>query len=435
MQFFRPFRRIPYSAKISRNFWKNSESPTSHVPTPCSQENFVLGWPINSNPNTHARSTLQHARAHNTIAHHTRSREPGRRRRDAAAAAHRTDAGRTAARHVAAVPPPPAAAAPSAAPRGCAAGRRRSVRHRSAAAPQLLNVAASSVAATSLLGAVARRCSKPVAHRCSCWYSVHDTAVARLICRTTPPSLASTAPPLRSSDVSLLIYQLSWCLRSFFNEYYSNSSHVLRIVSGKFVIHRTAAQAHPEPPNRLRDFSTLLLAAETKQHLSPRHRRLAMSVTLHTNLGDIKCEVFCDQAPRTAENFLALCASGYYDGTIFHRNIKGFMIQGGDPTGTGKGGASIWGKKFADEFRESLKHNARGIMSMANSGPNTNGSQFFITYAKQPHLNGHYTVFAKVIHGFEVLDLMEKAQTGAADRPLAEIRLNRVTIHANPLAN
>ncbi|XP_066369160.1 peptidyl-prolyl cis-trans isomerase CYP18-1-like [Miscanthus floridulus] len=162
--------------------------------------------------------------------------------------------------------------------------------------------------------------------------------------------------------------------------------------------------------------------------------RGAMSVTLHTNLGDIKCEVFCDQVPRTAENFLALCASGYYDGTVFHRNIKGFMIQGGDPTGTGKGGTSIWGTKFADEFRESLKHNARGFMSMANSGPNTNGSQFFIAYAKQPHLNGHYTVFAKVIHGFEVLDLMEKAQTGPGDRPLAEIRLNRVTIHANPLA-
>ncbi|KAG6482971.1 hypothetical protein ZIOFF_059611 [Zingiber officinale] len=134
------------------------------------------------------------------------------------------------------------------------------------------------------------------------------------------------------------------------------------------------------------------------------------------------------------QNFLALCASGKYDGTIFHRNIKGFMIQGGDPTGTGKGGTSIWGKKFNDEIRELLKHNARGILSMANSGPNTNGSQFFITYAKQPHLNGLYTIFGKVIHGFEVLDIMEKTQTGPGDRPLAEIRLNRVTIHANPLA-
>ncbi|CAN6208895.1 unnamed protein product, partial [Urochloa humidicola] len=204
---------------------------------------------------------------------------------------------------------------------------------------------------------------------------------------------------------------------------------------------RTTQTTPPaDPPRRL---SRRLAAASTPRPppppLSPARRLLplrppAMSVTLHTNLGDIKCEVFCDQVPRTAENFLALCASGYYDGTVFHRNIKGFMIQGGDPTGTGKGGTSIWGTKFADEFRESLKHNARGIMSMANSGPNTNGSQFFITYAKQPHLNGHYTIFAKVIHGFEVLDLMEKAQTGPGDRPLAEIRLNRVTIHANPLA-
>ncbi|XP_022757119.1 peptidyl-prolyl cis-trans isomerase CYP18-1-like [Durio zibethinus] len=117
------------------------------------------------------------------------------------------------------------------------------------------------------------------------------------------------------------------------------------------------------------------------------------------------------------QNFFAPGASGYYDGTIFHRNIKGFMIQGGDPTGTGKGGTSIWAKKFNDEIQESLKPNcSRGILSMANSGPNTNGSQFFITYAKQPYLNGLYTVFGNVIHGFEVLDLMEKFQTGAGDR-------------------
>ncbi|MCL7022378.1 hypothetical protein MKW94_015237 [Papaver nudicaule] len=159
-----------------------------------------------------------------------------------------------------------------------------------------------------------------------------------------------------------------------------------------------------------------------------------MSVTLHTNLGDIKCEIACDEVPKASENFLALCASGYYDGTTFHRNIKGFMIQGGDPTGKGNGGSSIWGKMFNDEIRETLKHNARGILSMANSGPNTNRSQFFITYGKLPHLNGLYTIFGRVIHGFEVLDIMEKTQTGPGDRPLAEIRLNRVTIHANPLA-
>mmetsp|Transcript_34231 Transcript_34231/g.57489 ORF Transcript_34231/g.57489 Transcript_34231/m.57489 type:complete len:161 (-) Transcript_34231:470-952(-) len=159
-----------------------------------------------------------------------------------------------------------------------------------------------------------------------------------------------------------------------------------------------------------------------------------MAVTLHTNLGDLKLEVFCDLVPRTAENFIALCASGYYDKTIFHRNIKGFAIQGGDPTGTGKGGESIWGKHFPDEFNETLKHNARGMLSMANSGPNTNGSQFFITYSKQPHLNNSYTIFAKVIHGYETLDSMEKAPVDAKDRPTAPIVLEGVTVHANPLA-
>eukprot|EP01111_Echinosteliopsis_oligospora_P011344 TRINITY_DN3726_c0_g1_i1.p1 TRINITY_DN3726_c0_g1~~TRINITY_DN3726_c0_g1_i1.p1 ORF type:complete len:161 (+),score=34.71 TRINITY_DN3726_c0_g1_i1:45-527(+) len=159
-----------------------------------------------------------------------------------------------------------------------------------------------------------------------------------------------------------------------------------------------------------------------------------MSVTLHTNLGDIKLEVFCDSVPRAAENFLALCASNYYNGTKFHRNIKGFMIQGGDPTGTGRGGESIWKQKFPDEFVSTLRHNQRGIVSMANSGPDTNGSQFFISYAKQPHLNNVYTVFAKMIAGGEVLDTMEKIPTDAQDRPLADIVVERVTIHANPLA-
>eukprot|EP01103_Thecamoeba_quadrilineata_P010369 TRINITY_DN2219_c0_g1_i1.p1 TRINITY_DN2219_c0_g1~~TRINITY_DN2219_c0_g1_i1.p1 ORF type:complete len:161 (+),score=19.68 TRINITY_DN2219_c0_g1_i1:20-502(+) len=160
-----------------------------------------------------------------------------------------------------------------------------------------------------------------------------------------------------------------------------------------------------------------------------------MSVTLHTTNGDIKIEVFCDQVPHAAENFLALCASGYYNGTKFHRNIKGFIIQGGDPTGTGKGGESIWKRKFKDEFVESLRHNARGIVSMANSGPDTNSSQFFITYSKHTHLNNVYTIFGKVISGSEALDSMEKVPTDTNDRPLHDIVLNSVTIHANPLAD
>ncbi|KAL4537993.1 hypothetical protein Ndes2437B_g09076 [Nannochloris sp. 'desiccata'] len=148
-----------------------------------------------------------------------------------------------------------------------------------------------------------------------------------------------------------------------------------------------------------------------------------MSLTLHTTLGDLKLEIYCDEVPRTATNFLALCASGYYDKTVFHRNIKGFMIQGGDPTGTGKGGKSIYNTpngKFQDEIVESLKHSRRGIVSMANSGPNSNGSK--------------YTIFGHVIDGMDTLDKMERVPTAAGDRPIQEIRLNRVTLHANPLA-
>lgn len=160
-----------------------------------------------------------------------------------------------------------------------------------------------------------------------------------------------------------------------------------------------------------------------------------MAVTLHTDYGDIKLELFCEQCPKSCENFLALCASGYYNGCVFHRNIKGFMLQTGDPTGTGKGGNSIWGDKFEDELSDTLKHNVRGVVSMANNGPDSNGSQFFITYAKQPHLDLKYTIFGKVIDGFETLDEIEKQPVNEKNyRPLNDMHLLNVTIHANPLA-
>lgn len=159
-----------------------------------------------------------------------------------------------------------------------------------------------------------------------------------------------------------------------------------------------------------------------------------MSVTLNTSHGKIKLELFCELVPLTAKNFLALCASGVYNNTRFHRNIAGFIIQGGDPENTGTGGTSIYGKNFKDEFVPQLKHEKRGMVSMANSGPNTNNTQFFITYSKQSHLNNVYTVFAKVIDGFEALDLMEKEPVDSNDKPLNEIILYSVTIHANPIA-
>lgn len=162
---------------------------------------------------------------------------------------------------------------------------------------------------------------------------------------------------------------------------------------------------------------------------------MKQSVTLKTNLGDLKIEIACESVPKAAENFLALCASGYYNGCIFHRNIKGFMIQGGDPTNTGKGGESIWKTKFEDEFVPSLQHNTRGIVSMANSGPDTNGSQFFITYAKHPHLDNVYTIIGKVIWGWDTLDAMEKVPSDEKGKPTKDIYIESVIIHANPIAD
>ncbi|KAJ3029644.1 UNVERIFIED_CONTAM: Peptidyl-prolyl cis-trans isomerase cyp10 [Siphonaria sp. JEL0065] len=146
-----------------------------------------------------------------------------------------------------------------------------------------------------------------------------------------------------------------------------------------------------------------------------------MSLTLHTDLGDLKVEIFCEAVPRTAENFIALAASGYYNNNLFHRNIKGFMVQTGDPTGTGKGGQSIYGQPFPDEIKSTLKHNTRGILSMANKGPDTNKSQFFITYGKHSHLDSKYTVFGKVIDGMDTLDAIEKVPVeSGSNRPLQD---------------
>ncbi|KAI9888824.1 MAG: Peptidyl-prolyl cis-trans isomerase cyp10 [Vezdaea aestivalis] len=160
-----------------------------------------------------------------------------------------------------------------------------------------------------------------------------------------------------------------------------------------------------------------------------------MSVTLHTSLGNLKLEIFCETVPKTAKNFLALCASGYYNDTTFHRNIPAFMIQGGDPTGKGKGGESIYGGNFEDEIKPSLRQNARGVVSMANRGPGTNGSQFFISYAPAPHLNGQNTIFGKVLEGADTtLAAMERVSVDKKYRPKDLIQLKTVTIHANPLA-
>ena len=145
--------------------------------------------------------------------------------------------------------------------------------------------------------------------------------------------------------------------------------------------------------------------------------------TMQTNHGAIELELFADDAPVTVENFTKLARDGFYDGVIFHRVIKEFMVQGGDPTGTGSGGP---GYKFADEFNSHKI--VRGALAMANAGPNTNGSQFFIVTADAcPWLDGKHTVFGEVTSGMDVVDAIEGVPTGPGDRPHDDVRIESVT--------
>jgi peptidyl-prolyl cis-trans isomerase B (cyclophilin B) len=148
------------------------------------------------------------------------------------------------------------------------------------------------------------------------------------------------------------------------------------------------------------------------------------SATLHTNHGPIEVELHDGDAPKTVENFRKLATDGFYDGVVFHRVIPDFMIQGGDPTGTGTGGP---GYTFEDEFNDHPV--ARGALAMANAGPNTNGSQFFIVTADAcPWLDGKHTVFGRVTDGMDVVDSISQVETGAADRPREDVVIERVDL-------
>ena len=179
---------------------------------------------------------------------------------------------------------------------------------------------------------------------------------------------------------------------------------------------------------------------------------------MHTSMGDIKIKFFPKEAPKAVENFITHAKNGYYNGIVFHRVIKDFMIQGGDPTATGMGGESIWGENFEDEFDPAL-HNLRGALSMANAGPGTNGSQFFIVQAKSvpgnmlsqmrnmadrgfpedivsayeksggtPWLDFRHTVFGQVIEGMDVVDKIAGTPVGANDKPIEDVIINSIEI-------
>ncbi len=147
--------------------------------------------------------------------------------------------------------------------------------------------------------------------------------------------------------------------------------------------------------------------------------------TFDTTAGTFKIELFEDKAPLTTKNFIDLVEKGFYDGTVFHRVIDGFMIQGGDPQGTGRGGP---GYTIKDEFHTDLRHSGPGILSMANAGPNTGGSQFFITLAATPWLDNKHAIFGHVTEGFDVVQKIGSTRTGPGDRPVQEQKINSIKI-------
>lgn len=153
-----------------------------------------------------------------------------------------------------------------------------------------------------------------------------------------------------------------------------------------------------------------------------------LAAVIETSMGTFEIEFYTKQAPKTVQNFIQLAAKGYYNGLIFHRVIKDFMIQGGDPTGTGSGGESIYGKTFEDEIVPTLHHDDPGVVSMANAGPNTNGSQFFITTVPTPWLDGRHTIFGVVTSGMSVVNSISKVKTDKNDKPLEKVVMQKVII-------
>jgi peptidylprolyl isomerase len=186
--------------------------------------------------------------------------------------------------------------------------------------------------------------------------------------------------------------------------------------------------------NIMRQLGLFLLATlvifATACNAQPKDNNTTTSVVvvLETNQGNIELKMFPKVAPLAVENFTTHVKNGYYNGLIFHRVIKNFMIQGGDPTGTGTGGESIWKKEFINEYGKNVVFDRPFLLAMANHGPNTNGSQFFITTKATPWLNGGYTIFGEVINGQESVRKIENTKTAKADRPITEQKIIKAYI-------
>jgi peptidylprolyl isomerase len=152
------------------------------------------------------------------------------------------------------------------------------------------------------------------------------------------------------------------------------------------------------------------------------------TLKIETTQGTISLNLFDSVAPKTCENFITHAKNGYYDGIIFHRVIEQFMIQGGDPTGTGRGGESIWGNTFEDECSPEVQFDKAGLLAMANAGPGTNGSQFFITLAPTPWLHMRHTIFGEVIGGMDAVESIEKVAKDGSDKPLEDQKIIAITV-------
>ena len=178
--------------------------------------------------------------------------------------------------------------------------------------------------------------------------------------------------------------------------------------------------------------SALALLSTEESLLKPRLIKPPGYAHLHTTHGQLTLTLLPEFAPRAVWNFIQLSKRGYYDTIPFHRSVRNFMLQGGDPTGTGRGGESVWGKTFNDELDGPRSHDKRGVLSMANKGKNTNSSQFFITYRACTHLDRKHTIFGKVVGGWEVLDAIEDVDVDESSRPVSEIRIESVSVFVDP---
>jgi peptidylprolyl isomerase domain and WD repeat-containing protein 1 len=162
--------------------------------------------------------------------------------------------------------------------------------------------------------------------------------------------------------------------------------------------------------------------------VKPAKVRLGSFATIHTTKGDMSFELFPDLCPKTVENFVVHSRNKYYNSLTFHRVVKGFVIQTGDPMGDGTGGNSIWGREFEDEFHHDLRHDRPGVLSMANAGKNSNGSQFFITVTALPRLDNKHTVFGRIIKGMEVVHDIEKSRVDKLDKPIEDVKIINIDI-------